>query len=53
VKRTGVPFRFSPMTSRERRVIHLALRDDPEVETVSEGVAPDRQTVIYSVKAKR
>jgi spoIIIJ-associated protein len=53
VKRTGLPFKFSPMTSRERRVIHLALRDDPEVETVSEGVAPDRQTVIYSVKAKR
>src|SRR4029077_20915141 len=26
VKRTGVPFRFNPMNSRERRVIHLALR---------------------------
>ncbi len=25
VKRTGVPFRFNPMNSRERRVIHLAL----------------------------
>ena len=25
VKRTHVPFHFNPMTSRERRVIHLAL----------------------------
>ena len=28
VKRTGVPFRFNPMNSRERRVIHLALRNE-------------------------
>ena len=28
VKRTGEPFRFNPMNSRERRVIHLALRDE-------------------------
>ena len=28
VKRTGVPFRFNPMNSRERRVIHIALRGE-------------------------
>jgi hypothetical protein len=28
VKRTGQPFRFNPMNSRERRVIHLALRGE-------------------------
>ena len=28
VKRTGAPFRFNPMNSRERRVIHLALRGE-------------------------
>ena len=28
VKRTGEPFRFNPMNSRERRVIHLALRNE-------------------------
>jgi spoIIIJ-associated protein len=47
VKRTGAPFHFQPMTSRERRVIHLALRDDHAVRTTSEGVAPRRYTVIY------
>jgi spoIIIJ-associated protein len=48
VKRTGIAFRFNPMTSRERRIIHLALRDDLAVRTVSEGVAPRRNTVIYA-----
>ncbi len=48
VKRTGIAFRFNPMTSRERRIIHLALRDDPAVRTASEGVAPRRHTVIYA-----
>jgi spoIIIJ-associated protein len=52
VKKNGLPFRFSPMTSRERRIIHLALRNDPAVETTSEGVAPNRHTVIYA-KHKR
>ncbi len=53
VKRTGLPFKFSPMTSRERRILHLALHDDPEVETVSEGVAPNRYTVVYCARSKR
>ena len=30
VKRTGQPFRFNPMNSRERRVIHLALRNETD-----------------------
>ncbi len=47
VKRTGVPFRFSPMTSRERRIIHLALRDEKAVRSESAGVGPQRQVVIY------
>jgi len=29
VKRTGAPFFFNPMNSRERRVIHMALRGPP------------------------
>jgi spoIIIJ-associated protein len=52
VKKTGVPYKFSPMTSRERRILHLALRDDPDVETTSEGVAPNRHTVIHAAKRK-
>jgi spoIIIJ-associated protein len=47
VKRTGIPFKFSPMNSRERRIIHLALRGDAAVRTESEGVAPRRQVVVY------
>src|SRR5215471_16498146 len=33
VKRTGQPFRFNPMNSRERRVIHLALRSETAVRS--------------------
>jgi len=47
VKRTGKPFHFNPMTSRERRILHLALREDGDVVTVSEGEAAERRTVIY------
>jgi len=47
VKRTGRPFAFNPMSSRERRVIHLALRDEHEVRSESSGIGPRRQLVIY------
>lgn len=46
VKRTGMAYSFNPMTSRERRILHLALRDDPEVYTTSEGIPPHRHTVV-------
>lgn len=51
VKRTGRRFAFRPMTSRERRIIHLALRDDDAITTVSEGVPPHRYTVIEARKS--
>ncbi|MBI3682495.1 MAG: single-stranded DNA-binding protein [Acidobacteria bacterium] len=47
VRRSKLPFRFSPMSSRERRIIHLALRDVPEVRSESTGLGPYRQVVIY------
>src|SRR4051794_139842 len=47
VKRTGVPFRFNPMNSRERRVIHLALRGETAVRSESIGSGPARQVVVY------
>ena len=47
VKRTGVPFRFNPMNSRERRVIHLALRGETAVRSESIGSGPQRQVVVY------
>jgi len=35
VRRWGESAEIGPFTSRERRVIHMTLRDDPEVETRS------------------
>lgn len=40
-------FRFNPMTSRERRILHLALRNEPEVRSESAGVGPYRGVVVY------
>jgi len=50
VKRTGVPFRFNPMNSRERRILHLALRNDTAVRTESEGSPARGQVVVYLAK---
>lgn len=35
-----------PMTPYERRIIHIALRDDDRVETVSEGEGSSRHVVV-------
>ena len=47
VKHTGEPFRFNPMNSRERRVIHLALRNEPELRSESAGFGGHRQVAVY------
>lgn len=47
VRETGQVFRFNPMSSRERRVIHLELTGAPGVRTISEGSGDRRQLVIY------
>lgn len=52
VRRSGKPFQFSPMTSRERRIIHLALRDQKGVLSQSQGVGPARHVVLYPVAAR-
>jgi len=46
VKKTRVPFHFSPMNSRERRILHLALRGETEVRSESVGMGPIRQVVV-------
>jgi len=46
VVESGDPFALSPMTPRERRIIHLALRDRPDLRSVSEGVGSERHVVI-------
>ncbi|MBI2687764.1 MAG: hypothetical protein HYX27_15745 [Acidobacteria bacterium] len=47
VIKTGDHFQFNPMTSRERRIIHLALRGETRVKSESFGIGPVRQVVIY------
>ncbi len=47
VRRTGTPFAFNPMTSRERRIVHLALRDEGGVRSESSGIGGYRQVVVY------
>ena len=47
VKRTGEPFHFNPMNSRERRIIHLALRNETEVRSESVGTGGQRMVVVY------
>ncbi len=37
---------LEPMTPAERRIVHMALRDHPDVVTVSEGTHNDRRVVI-------
>lgn len=46
VKREGRPLELEPMNSTERRVIHLALKDDKDVETTSEGEGSYRRVVV-------
>jgi spoIIIJ-associated protein len=47
VTRTGAPYAFAPMTSRERRLIHLAFRDHESLTTQSEGEGGRRYVVLY------
>lgn len=47
VRKTGAPYAFTPMNSRERRVVHLSLRDTEDLRTESEGEGPARHLVVY------
>jgi len=47
VKHTGQYFKFNPMNSRERRVIHLALRNETEIRSESLGSGPQRCVIVY------
>jgi spoIIIJ-associated protein len=43
---TKKSFALEPMPANERKVIHLALKENRDVETTSEGVEPFRKVVI-------
>lgn len=47
VQTSRQPFRLNPMSSRERRIVHLALKDMPGVRTESVGMGDERQVVIH------
>jgi spoIIIJ-associated protein len=47
VKESGVPYAFPPMNSRERRLLHIALREIEGVETASNGEGRDRFVAVY------
>ena len=52
VRQTGTPFHFAPMSSRERRMVHLALRDEAGLRTESDGEGRDRCVVLYPADYK-
>jgi len=52
VIKTGVPYEFAPMSARERRIVHLALRDHPGLKTESRGEGPGRCVVVLPKDAK-
>ena len=46
----GRSVKLRPMTPYERRIIHVALRDDSRVDTASEGEGAARHVVVVPVK---
>jgi spoIIIJ-associated protein len=47
VRQSGSPYQFAPMSSRERRMLHLALRDEQDLRTESDGEGLRRFVVLY------
>jgi spoIIIJ-associated protein len=47
VRKSGIPYAFPPMNSRERRLLHLAFRSLEGVETASSGEGQDRFLAVY------
>src|SRR5208337_3408999 len=47
VRKSGIPYSFPPMNSRERRLLHLAFRSLQGVETASSGEGQDRFLAVY------
>lgn len=47
VARNRRPISLEPMPPNERRVVHVALRDDPSVTTASSGEGALRRVTVY------
>lgn len=52
VKRSGRPFKLAPMSSILRKEIHIALKNVPDVSTISTGEGPLKQVSIVSDKPR-
>lgn len=52
VQTSKQPFKLNPMSSRERRIVHLALKDMAGVRTESHGIGEERQVVILPADGK-
>ncbi|MGH9355558.1 MAG: protein jag [Terriglobia bacterium] len=50
---SGEPFALNPMDAADRRTVHLALKDRPEVRTESQGAGPARHVVILPASPPR
>jgi spoIIIJ-associated protein len=50
VKRTGKPATIDPMNAHDRRIVHIALKDDSGVRTQSVGDGFLRKLVILPKK---
>jgi spoIIIJ-associated protein len=50
VRKTAEPVQLEPMPPHERRIVHLSLRDDPDVFTESYGQDDKRRVVIIPRK---
>ncbi len=48
--RDGRPVEMDPMPADERRIVHMALAQDPDVETRSEGERDERRIVIVPIR---
>ncbi|HEY2937479.1 MAG TPA: RNA-binding cell elongation regulator Jag/EloR [Gaiellaceae bacterium] len=46
--RAGERVELEPMSSVERKVVHLRLKDEPGVATASEGAEPNRYVVVFA-----
>ncbi|MFA5549980.1 MAG: R3H domain-containing nucleic acid-binding protein [Trueperaceae bacterium] len=49
VRKGGVAVEMQPMSAGERRVVHMALADEPDVATESTGEGPDRRVVVKPI----